>query len=122
MSMADLDNDGDLDIVVNNLRGTAQLFENQLCTGKSVQVDLLWPQSANTRAIGTRLVLHTDGGVYYREVKAVSGYISGDASRVHFGVPDGTFLDQLEIRWPDGAVSVVDTLAPDSLLKVTRER
>jgi enediyne biosynthesis protein E4 len=120
MSMADLDNDGDLDIVVNNLRGTAQLFENQLCTGKSLEVDLTWLNSANTRAIGTTLVLHTDRGDYYRDVKAASGYLSGDASRIHFGVPDGTQLDQLEIRWPDGMVSVVDALAEDSLLRVKR--
>jgi enediyne biosynthesis protein E4 len=120
MSMADLDNDGDLDIVVNNLRGTAQLFENQLCTGKSLEVDLTWPDSANTRAIGTTLVLHSDRGDYYRDVKAASGYLSGDASRIHFGVPDGIQLDQLEIRWPDGEVSVVDALAEDSLFRVTR--
>jgi hypothetical protein len=42
LSMADLDNDGDLDVVINNLRGPAQLFENQLCHGNSLQVDLRW--------------------------------------------------------------------------------
>ena len=43
MSMADLDGDGDLDIVVNNLRAPAQLFENRLCGGQSLLVDLRWP-------------------------------------------------------------------------------
>ncbi|MFN8371389.1 MAG: VCBS repeat-containing protein [Anaerolineae bacterium] len=66
MSMADLDGDGDLDIVVNNLRGAAQLFENQLCQGSSLEVELTWLNSGNTHAVGARLALHTDSGVLYR--------------------------------------------------------
>ena len=120
MSMADLDSDGDLDIVVNNLRGTAELFENQLCQGSSLQVDLFWPESGNTRAIGTSLILHTRDSVYYRDVKAASGYISGDAARIHFGFPDDVDLQRLEIRWSDGAVSTLDTLIDNTLLRVTR--
>ena len=58
MSMADLDGDGDLDIVVNNLGAPAELLENRLCGGASLQVDLRWPGSGNTRAIGSRLTLH----------------------------------------------------------------
>jgi hypothetical protein len=120
MSMADLDGDGDLDIVVNNLRTAAELFENQLCQGRSLQVDLFWPQSGNTRAIGTTLALHTRDGVYYRDVKAASGYISGDVARIHFGIPGDAVLQQLEIYWSDGAVSTVDALVDNVLLRITR--
>jgi hypothetical protein len=120
MSMADLDNDGDLDIVVNNLRGAAQLFENQLCQGSSLQVDLFWPGSGNTRAIGASLTLYTDDAVYYRDVKAASGYISGDPARIHFGFPDAAQLKRLEVRWPDGVVSTVDILIGNTLVQVTR--
>ena len=119
--MADLDGDGDLDIVVNNLRTPAQLFENQLCTGDSLQVDLSWPDSGNTRALGSTLALRTGDGTYHRQVKASSGYLSGDPARVHFGFPDDAQLDWLEIRWPDGEVSVVEDLAAGTLLHVSRE-
>jgi hypothetical protein len=121
MSMADLDGDGDLDIIVNNLRAQARLFENQLCQGSSLQVDLFWPGSGNSRGLGARLALHTSEGTAYRQVKAASGYLSGDAARVHFGLAEGTQPDWLEIRWPEGKVSMVEDLERGTLLSITRE-
>jgi hypothetical protein len=121
MSMADLDDDGDLDIVVNNLQSPAQLFENRLCGGTSLEVDLRQPNSKNTHAIGAQLALHTSAGTYYRDVRAVSGYLSGDPARIHFGVPAGALPQRLEVRWPDGAMSSVDGLAMRTLVTVTRD-
>ncbi len=120
MSIADLDGDGDLDIVVDNLNSPAQLFENQLCEGSSLEVDLFLPDTMNTHAIGATLVLHTDQGNYYRDVKASSGYISGDAARIHFGVPKTAHLQQLEIRWPDKQVTNVEAPAINTIMEVTR--
>lgn len=120
MIMADMDNDGDLDIVVNNLRGFAHVHENQLCSGASLQVDLAWSGSQNINAIGAQLALHTDKGVLRRDVRASGGYLSGDPVRVHFGFPAEARLDRLEIEWPDGEVSLVDAPLRNSLLKVTR--
>ncbi|MEZ4865686.1 MAG: CRTAC1 family protein [Caldilineaceae bacterium] len=120
MSIADLDNDGDLDIVVNNLMSPALLFENQLCGGVGIEVDLHWPTTKNSYAIGAKLVLHADSGNYYRTVRAASGYLSGDPARVHFGLPRDATPQQLEIRWPDGAVTEVDTIEPQTLVTITR--
>ncbi|MBK7894834.1 MAG: VCBS repeat-containing protein [Anaerolineaceae bacterium] len=120
MSMADLDNDGDLDIVVNNLRSQAQLFENRLCRGASLEVDLRWPESPNRFAIGAKLILHTSTGSYTRDVRANSGYLSGDTTRVHFGFPVGSQLIALEIIWPDGAVTFINNIAANTLLGVER--
>jgi hypothetical protein len=120
MSMADLDNDGDLDLVVNNYLSNAQLFENRSCNGGGLAVDLLWPNSGNTRAIGAQLTLHTSTGVYRREVRSVSGYLSGDPARVHFGLPTGSTPTRLEIIWPDGLLSHIEEIAPQSLVTIFR--
>ena len=122
MSMADFDGDGDLDVLINNLRAPAQLFENRLCTGRSLLVDLRQPGTGNTRALGAELLLHTSTGIYRRSLQAAGGYLSGRSARQHFGLPDGSRINALEIRWPDHALSVVDGrhLQPDSLLTVVR--
>ena len=120
MVMADFDRDGDLDIVVNNLRAAAMLFENQLCEGSSLQVELDWTDSQNPQAIGATLALETSMGTLYRDVRAASGYLSGDAARVHFGFPEDTELYSLNIKWSDGIVSAIDNLSAQILLKVTR--
>lgn len=120
MTMADLDNDGDLDIVVNNLMALAQIFENQLCQGTGLQVDLFWPHSKNNRAIGARLTLFASTGVYRREINAMSGYLSGNPARIHFGFPAHSQLNKLEIRWPDGAISSLNNLKPGIILTVHR--
>ncbi|MEM7736772.1 MAG: FG-GAP-like repeat-containing protein [Deinococcota bacterium] len=121
MSIADVDNDGDLDIVVNNLRAPAQLFENQLCEGNSLQVDLNWPGSGNTDAIGASVKVQTNRSSYYRTLYAASGYLSADSSRLHVGFPPGEALSVVEITWPDGYQSKIYNALPNSLLTVTRD-
>jgi hypothetical protein len=120
MIMADLDNDGDLDIVINNLRSAAELFENQLCGGASLQVALHWPSAANTQAIGAQVRLRTEQGSYLRDVRASTSYLSGEAARVHFGFPAEQSPIALEILWPDGGYSIIEDAIPNVFLEVSR--
>lgn len=120
MVMADMDNDGDLDIVINNLHSPALLYENRLCREDSLEVDLEWRDSLNRRGVGARLILSTDGPTYYRDVHVASGYLSGTPSRIHFGFPRAAILDVLEIRWPDGEVTRVDGLVHNTIIRVER--
>jgi hypothetical protein len=122
MTMVDLDDDGDLDIVVNNVESPSVIFENQLCENNSrgLEVSLI-SESQNTNAVGATLKLQTDKGVLLREVRAGSGYLSSDTSRIHFGIPKGATIQGLEILWPDGQVSNLDDIQPNTLITITRQ-
>lgn len=120
MSIGDLDNDGDLDIVVNNLNAPAQLFENALCGGSSLQVELRWPGSGNPFGIGAVLMLTTSTGRYTRDMRAASGYLSGDPARAHFGFPGESELLRLDVLWPDGYHTAVEEFPSERILTLTR--
>lgn len=119
MSMADLDGDGDLDIVVNNLMSSAMLYENQLCGGDNLTLSLYDAQSDNVAAIGSYALLHTSEGVYRRDVTASSGYLSGDPSQLHFGFTADSDLLYLEVFWLDGTVSRIDQIDRNTNLTIT---
>jgi hypothetical protein len=122
MSMADLDHDGDLEIVVNNLGQPAQLFENQLCGGHSVQVELRWPGTGNTQAIGSQGYLTVGSQQLWRRVTSVSGFIAGDAPRLHFGFEANQAVGPLEVVWPDGVRSRLEAVQPNTRLTLTRNQ
>ena len=122
MAFADLDNDGDLDVVVNNLEAPAVLFENRLCGAAAVAVDLRQPGSPNPRAIGATVRLSAGAATYLRTVQAGSGYLSSGPTRVHFGLPAAAASGALTltVTWPDGAVTRTPTIRPHTLVTIQR--
>ncbi len=122
MGLADLDGDGDLDVLINNLRSPARIFENQLCSGQSLVVHLSQAVTGNTRALGAEVRLQTSTGIYRRQVQAVSGYLSGRSPALYFGLPEDSEILVLEVRWPDGTVSLIggQSLQPNSRVAVSR--
>lgn len=121
MVMADLDDDGDLDIVVNNLNDSARIHVNGLCDqGQSLLVDLRWPDSANSRAIGATITVDRAAEAFTRTVDAARGYLSGPTPTAHIGLGRSTGTVEVEVRWPDGVTSMIGDVVPNQRLQVTR--
>ena len=121
MVMADLDRDGDLDIAVNNLRSPAALFENRLCGGVGLQLDLRQETGGNSHAVGARVIVAADSNRWVRAVHVADSYLSGRAPRLHFGLGNQAQDVQVTIEWPDGKHTTVGGVAPGSLVTVIRE-
>ena len=122
MSMTDLNNDGQLDIVINNLSKPAQVFENQLCGGDSLEVELNWANSSNTKGIGATIYLNSSDTTMQREVLSQSGYLSGNDPRIHFGIAKNTALESLEVVWSDGKRSVIEKPIANTILNISRSQ
>ena len=121
MVMADLDRDGDLDIAVNNLRSPAVLFENRLCGGVGLQLDLLQETGGNSHAVGARVIVAANSKRWVRTVRVADSYLSGRAPRLHFGLGNQDQDVQVTIQWPDGEHTTIGGVAPGSLVTVIRE-
>jgi hypothetical protein len=108
MAMTDLNADGQLDIVVNNLQAPSVIYQNALCAGAALTVSLR-QAGANPQAIGAQLRLTSGDITRWGTITTTRGYLSGDLPAVHFGLgADAPTL--LAVRWPDGALSTIDTL------------
>lgn len=119
--LVDLDLDGRLDVVVNNLQSPAMAYENRLCTdGDAITVALRMPGTGNTHAIGATVTLVDGDRHTVRTVRAGGGYLSGTPSALHLGVAADTDPDRLEVRWPDGSTSTIDTPTPGNHYEVSR--
>lgn len=114
---ADLDNDGDLDLVTNNINDPVFVYENinQQNRGFSIQ---LTGKKGNRNAIGAKAILYTSKGVQYAEKFPVKGFQSSSEIPLHFGVKDSVQVDSLLIIWPDNRYLTLKRPESDSL-KIT---
>lgn len=109
--MADMDGDGDLDVVVNNLGVASAWHENQLCdTGNSLIVDVIGP-AGNETSIGAVVTVTTPAGeTLTRRIATTRGYLASVPPQVHFGLGDAATVD-VEVKWADGrSASFVDVV------------
>ncbi|MCY3762377.1 MAG: CRTAC1 family protein [Gemmatimonadetes bacterium] len=116
----DYDNDGDLDILVTNCNGPAQLLRNDLPAGRNwLSVRLI---GALTRdAVGSRIAVTCGGAIQVREVRTSGSYASANDIRRHFGLGDCPTVESLEIIWPDGAMQVMEGVAPNQFITIEQQ-
>jgi hypothetical protein len=116
LAVGDLDNDGRIDVVINDLDGPAQVVRNEgEKLGNWLQVRLKG-RGKNTDAIGAVLTLRNGKTAQKRLIRSGTGYLSQDAFRQHFGLGNAEKVDTLEIRWPDGTVSSHENLKVNQIL------
>lgn len=118
LATADLDNDGNLDFVIENLDGAPTVLHNPGIPGNHwVSFELAGTKS-NRLAIGARLTLHAGGITQTDEVRSGGSYLSQNDLRVHFGLAHTEKIDSVEVRWPSGKVDTLTGLLSDHFYSV----
>ena len=115
----DIDNDGDLDLLVTNNGGNAELLRNEGGTGNNAVLIQLVGTKSNRSAVGARVRLTAGGTTQVREVKAGSSYLGQNDLRVHAGLGKSAKIDRLDVRWPNGQNEVIDGAVVNQILTVT---
>jgi hypothetical protein len=112
-AFSDLDNDGDLDYITNNINGPAFVFRNTLNDGDSTTksankfIDVkLEGSPGNRMAMGSKVTLYAEGTIQYYEEFIYRGFLSSVDPLIHFGLGNLAKIDSLLVIWPDGKKSV----------------
>lgn len=120
----DLDNDGRLDLVINNVNQAAQIFRNQSLTffpeNHAVQIQLVG-KGKNTGAIGAQIRISGGGKVFYTEQMPNRGFQSSVDPKITIGLGPITTLDKIEILWPDGTYSLLVNQPVDQVITLAWE-
>lgn len=113
----DLDNDGDLDLVVNNINAPAFVYKNNSTENYYVQISLKGFEK-NTFGIGSKVIVYQEGQKSMLEQFPSRGFQSAISNRLHFGLGQNARIDSIEIFWPDQQRSVLTELSANQHIHV----
>ena len=116
----DLDNDGAIDVVILNARREPTILRNESKTGNHWLQLRLHGAKLNRDAIGARVTVTAGGTRFVDEVHSGRSYQSHFGSRLQFGLGTMDHVDQVEIKWPEGAVEVLKNLPVDRFFNITQ--
>jgi hypothetical protein len=117
-AFGDIDNDGDVDVLVMNMNGPPSLLRNEYRGGNNWLLVRLEGTASNRSAIGATIVLTSGGVRQARAVLSQSSYYSHDDLRVHFGLGQAGQADQLDIIWPSGRTETLKDVQARRVLTV----
>ena len=116
----DYDNDGDLDILVTNCNGPAQLLRNDLSASRN-WLSLRLVGAVMKDAVGSRIAVSCNGATQVREVRSSGSYASANDIRQHFGLGDCSVVENLEIIWHDGTLQMMNGIAANQFLTIEQQ-
>jgi hypothetical protein len=120
---ADLDNDGDLDLIVNNINDKAFIYRNNsetLMKNHFLSV-VLKGEGLNTRGIGTRITLFSNGQKQVVEQFPTRGFLSSTSDVLHFGLGTLTAVDSIVVRWPDKSEQTIKDVPIDKYITLEKK-
>jgi hypothetical protein len=120
LATADIDGDGDLDLLFTASGGSPRLLRNDQSLGHHWLRIQLVDEGSNHEAIGGMVTLEHDGGMQTRRVNPTRGYQSQSELPVTFGLGDSADVGRVSVTWPDGTVTEYEGLAADQLHTLRR--
>lgn len=115
----DIDNDGDLDLLVTNNGQTADLLRNDSVRRNSV---LIRAVLSGREAVGARVRVTAGGRTQVRHVRAGSSYLGQNDQRLHFGLGEAAMVDRIEVTWPSGRVDVATGVMANHIVTIQEGR
>ena len=115
---ADLDRDGDLDLVEVNLEENVAVYRNDSTKGHRALFQFIGTKS-NRQGIGVRVNIRTKSGPQVRLLSPCTGYQSCNEALLHFGLGEDATMDEVTVRWPSGIVQHLEKLAADRFYTIT---
>jgi len=117
-AFGDIDNDGDVDGVINNLDGPPQLLRNDGGnTNNSILIKTIGVKS-NRDGIGARVTIVSGDLTQIEEVYSGGSYLSQSDLRLHFGLEKRSKIDLIEVRWPGGKIDKVTNVGVNKILTI----
>ena len=122
LAVGDIDNDGRLDVVINDLDGSPQVLHNELAVAGNWLLVRVRGQGMNSGAIGAVVTARTGTLVQRRLVQSGSSYISQEDKRLHFGLGKAGQVDVLEVAWPDGTVTKRENVKANQIIEIQQSK
>ena len=117
---ADLDADGDLDLIINNQNEFSFVYKNQTREqniGNYLQLTFEG-NAKNPKGIGTKVLLKNESAIQYNELSPTRGFLSSVEQLLHFGLGKANNIEELQITWPDGKIQTIKNVAANQRLVV----
>jgi hypothetical protein len=121
-AFGDVDNDGDIDVLVMNMNEPPSLLMNGYTGQNGWLLVKLEGSASNRSAVGATVVVRAGGRTQARAVLSQSSYYSHDDLRLHFGLGAADKVDEIEVRWPNGTTQVLKDVAAGQILKVKESK